>query len=67
MNRHFTFKLKDDIVRGMTRQQYKVATHYARLSARLIEAKINWDTVSKHLADVALYGRSEICLEDMLK
>lgn len=66
MNRHFFFELKDDVVRGMTRKQYKAASHYVRWTTHFIDSKIGWDRVQDHFRDVMLYGRSEFHYEDML-
>ncbi len=67
MNRHFTFRLKDDVIRGMNREQYKSASHWARYAAWIVSQRINWDKFHKHLADCLVYGRSEIAYEDLLK
>ncbi len=65
--KRFRLQLSDDIVRGMNRQQYKTASHYARWLARYIDGKINWDAVSKIFADTAIYGRAEYYYEDLIK
>jgi len=66
MSKHFTFKLKDEFVRGMTRQQYKAVTHWARWLAWNIDRKMNWDAIKRHIEDLAIYGRSEYCYEDLV-
>jgi len=66
MNRHFTFQLKDEIVRGMNREQYKSASHMVRWWAWKISNMINWDKFHKHISDSLLYGRSIVRYEDLL-
>ena len=66
MNRHFTFKLKDDVVRGMTRKQYKAASHWVRWLAWYLDGKMNWDAIRKHITDAMIYGRSEYFAKDLL-
>ena len=65
MNRHFAFKLKDEFIRGMTREQYKAASHIVRWWAWKIGQMINWDKFNKHISDSLLYGQSIIRYEDM--
>ena len=66
MDRHFSFKLKDDVVRGMNREQYKAASHQVRWWAWKVSQMINWDKFHKHISDSLIYGRSEILYEDLL-
>ena len=66
INRHYSFKLKDEFVRGMNRQQYKAASHWARLAARIVDSKINWDVFNRHIFDTMIYGTSIIRTEDIL-
>ena len=67
MNRHFTFRLKDSIVRGMTREQYYKVSHWVRYLAWKIEEQTNWTKFYKHFSDLILYGNSKLCFEDLLK
>lgn len=66
MNRHFTFKLKDDIIRGMNREQYYSVMHWLRYTAREVRKAINWDKFHKHITDSFVYGNSIVCFEDLL-
>lgn len=63
----FRLCLPDRAVRGMNRQQYKRASHWIRLCSRQLHARMNWDVIFKSLADVMLYGYSEIHSEDLIK
>ena len=66
MNRRFTFRLKDEVVRGMTREQYKAASHYLRWLARYIHQKIDWGKFEKRLNDTIILGRHEVFCGDLL-
>ena len=66
MNRHFSFKLKDEVVRSMNREQYEAARHYVRWAARYTDFAINWDKFRERICDIIVYGRSEISFEDLL-
>ncbi len=65
--RYFQLQLPDEVVRGMNRQQYKKASHQLRFYSWRVNARINWPAVTRHLADVAIYGCSVISTEDMLR
>jgi hypothetical protein len=58
--RNFTFRLKDEVVRGMTREQYKAASHWVRWCAWKVDKMINW-------SDLVLYGRSEMLCRDLVE
>ncbi len=64
--RHIRLKLKDEVVRGMTRKQYYAASHYARSVARMAERSIDWSKLSKHFQDSLLYGQVVIKFKDMI-
>ncbi|KKM83800.1 hypothetical protein LCGC14_1305780 [marine sediment metagenome] len=64
--RHFRFRLKDKVIRGMTRNQYYAASHWARYCGWLMESRINWGVFDKHFQNTALYGCSKIRYLDML-
>lgn len=66
MNRHFSFKLKNEFVQGMTREQYKFASHMVRWWGWRLDQMINWDKFNKYISDSLVYGRSVICYEDLL-
>lgn len=66
MNRHFTFQLKDEVVRGMNREQYKAVMHYLRWLARYIHQSIDWDKYNQRLTDALSLGRHEVFVGDLL-
>lgn len=66
MSRHFTFKLKDEFIRSMNREQYKTASHNARWFARHIDKLMNWEVITKKFTDLVIYGRCEYRYEDLL-
>lgn len=61
------FELRDDIVRGMNRQQYKAASRWVRFCSRICNARIDWDVVDKWFMNGMIYGYSEIRYEDLIK
>lgn len=67
MNRHFSFKLKDEVIRGMNRQQYYSAKHLVRWWAWKVDKMINWDKFQKHITNVMLYGHGFIDGRDFIK
>ena len=64
--KHFRFQLRENIIRGMNRQEYKAASRWLRSCARLIEAGIDWDFVNQYLANSMICGRHEIKYEDLI-
>ena len=64
--RHFHLKLKDEVVRGMTRKQYYASSHYVRYVAWLTDARINWDKFYEHFQDMVMFGYSKMNYRDML-
>lgn len=66
MNRCFSFKLKDEVVRGMNREQYKSAMHYLRWLAHYVHQSIDWDKYNQRMADALVFGRHEVFVGDLL-
>ncbi len=66
MSRHFAFKLKDDVVRGMTREQYYKANHWVRYAARYVEKSINWPVIDRAYTDTLMKGFAKFAYKELL-
>ena len=67
MNRRgFKLTLPENIVRKMSREEYKRVHSYLRKAARAIDETIDWDGLSKKIGEAMLYGYGVIYPEDYL-
>lgn len=65
--RCFRFTLPDHVLREMNRQQYKSAMRWLRLTARIVDKKINWPNLCRHINNVMTYGTSVIRESDLVR